>query len=167
MKWKQKGCKQANKEMGKFDYTLWYGTSEHDYYQVQGLIRGRRVKRRSQANCQDREGHYISSEQLCFGSVKAARRWVLKHQEWLIMDYRNRNGGRKPKFVKIIPWRGRRNKDMTIPLVCLEIETMVLRCKRLGGREVPKSCHVLNGRKEFCKELFFTDEKQEIPQFMI
>lgn len=116
MKWKQKSCKQANKEMGKFDYNLWYGVSEHDYYQVQGLFRGRRVERRSQANCQDRNGNFISHEQLCFGSVKAARRWVLKHHDWLIEDYQKRNAGRTPKFVKIIPWRGRRNKAMTIML---------------------------------------------------
>ena len=35
----------------------------------------------------------------------------------------------------------------------------VLRCKKLGGREVPHSCHVLNGRKDNCKDLFVTDEK--------
>ena len=116
MRWKQKGCKQANKEMGRFDYILWYGTSEQDYYQVQGLIRGRRVERRSQANCMDSHRNPISHEQLCFGSVKAARRWVLKHRKWLIEDYKRRNAGDAPKFVKIIPWRGRRNEVMTITL---------------------------------------------------
>ena len=38
----------------------------------------------------------------------------------------------------------------------------VMRCKKLGGREVPRSCHVLNGRKDYCKDLFVTDEKGEI-----
>ena len=35
----------------------------------------------------------------------------------------------------------------------------VMRCKKLGGREVPRSCRVLNGRKDYCKALFITDEK--------
>lgn len=35
----------------------------------------------------------------------------------------------------------------------------VMRCKKLGFREVPRSCHVLNGRKDYCKDLFVTDEK--------
>ncbi len=35
----------------------------------------------------------------------------------------------------------------------------VMRCKKLGYREVPRSCHVLNGRKDYCKDLFVTDEK--------
>lgn len=116
MKWKQKGCKQANKEMGKFDYTLWYGTSEHDIYQVQGLIQNRRVERRSQANCTNRDGHYISNEQLCFGSIKAARRYVIKHREWLIEDYKKRNAGRVPKLVKIMSWRKVRKDNVTISL---------------------------------------------------
>lgn len=116
MRWKQKSCKQANKEMGKFDYILWYGTSENDYYQVQGFFRTYRVERRSQANCQDRDGNPISYEQLCFGSVKAARRWVLKHREWLVEDHKKRNAGDTPKLVKIIPWRGRKNEMMTIIL---------------------------------------------------
>lgn len=108
MKWKQSIiCKQANKEIGKYDYLLWYGTSEDDYYQVQGLFRQRRVKRRSQANCQDRNGNFISYEQLCFSSIKAARRYVLNHREWLINDYQRDNAGRKPRIVKIIPWRGK------------------------------------------------------------
>ena len=34
-----------------------------------------------------------------------------------------------------------------------------MRCKKLGGQEVPCSCHVLNGRKDYCKDLFITDEK--------
>ncbi len=29
---------------------------------------------------------------------------------------------------------------------------------QLRGREVPPSCHVLNGRKDCCKDLFVTDE---------
>lgn len=35
----------------------------------------------------------------------------------------------------------------------------VVRYRKLGGREVPRSCHVLNGRKSHCKDLFITDEK--------
>lgn len=35
----------------------------------------------------------------------------------------------------------------------------VLRCMKLRGREVPHSCYVLNGRKDYCKDLFVTDEK--------
>lgn len=116
MKWKQTGCKQANKEMGKFDFNLWYGTSEGDYYQVQGLIRNRPVKRRSQANAQDRKGNYVSNEQLCFGSIKAARRFVLKHRNWLIEDYKSRNAGRRPRLVKILSWRGVRKDNITIKL---------------------------------------------------
>ena len=116
MKWKQKGCKQANKEMGKFDYTLWYGPSEEDIYQVQGLIRNRPVKRRSQANCQDGKGNYISNEQLCFGSIKAARRYVMKHRDWLIEDYKRRNAGRRPRLAKIMSWR-RVRKDNDI--ICI------------------------------------------------
>ena len=115
MKWKQKVCKQSNKEMGKFDYILWYGISEHDYYQVPGLIRNRPVKRRSQANCQNR-GDYISHEQLCFGSIKAAYRYVMKHRDWLIEDYRNRNAGRTPRLVKILSWRKVRKDNVTILL---------------------------------------------------
>ena len=38
----------------------------------------------------------------------------------------------------------------------------VMRCKKLGGREVPCSCHVLNGRKDYCKDLFITDEKKSV-----
>lgn len=42
----------------------------------------------------------------------------------------------------------------------------VLRCGKLGGREVPKSCHVLNGRKEFCKDLMCDEqEKRPLPYF--
>jgi len=33
-----------------------------------------------------------------------------------------------------------------------------MRCKKLGGREVPRSCHVLNGRKNYCKDLFIAIE---------
>lgn len=40
------------------------------------------------------------------------------------------------------------------------LEVKVVRCKKLGGREVPRSCHVLNGRKNYCKDLFVTDEKR-------
>lgn len=36
----------------------------------------------------------------------------------------------------------------------------VMRCQQLGGREVPHSCHVLNGRKDYCENLFVTDEKK-------
>ena len=35
----------------------------------------------------------------------------------------------------------------------------MMRCKKLGGREVPHSCSVLNGIKPYCKDLFVTDEK--------
>ena len=35
----------------------------------------------------------------------------------------------------------------------------VMRCKLLEGREIPLSCRVLNGRKDYCKDLFVTDEK--------
>lgn len=115
MKWKQTGCKQANKEMGKFDYTLWYGPSIKDLYQVQGLIRNRRVKRRSQANCQNR-GDFISHEHLCFGSIKAARRFVLKHHQWLIDDYKWRNANREPKMVGIFSWRKVRKDSVYIKL---------------------------------------------------
>ena len=38
----------------------------------------------------------------------------------------------------------------------------VMRCKKLGGRKVPQSCHVLNGRKDYCDSLFETDEKEEL-----
>lgn len=38
----------------------------------------------------------------------------------------------------------------------------VWRCKKLGCREVPRTCHVLNGRKDYCKDLFVTDEKDVI-----
>lgn len=116
MKWKQKGCKQANKEMGKFDYTLWYGICEADCYQVQGLIRNRPVKRRSLANAQDYDGNFISHEQLCFGSIKAARRYVCKHKQWLIDDYAKRNAGRKPQYVIVLPWRNARKNRLVVKL---------------------------------------------------
>ena len=35
----------------------------------------------------------------------------------------------------------------------------VMRCMQLRGRELPSSCHVINGRKNYCKALFVTDEK--------
>ena len=35
----------------------------------------------------------------------------------------------------------------------------VMRCKLLEGREVPHTCHVLNKRKDYCENLFVTDEK--------
>lgn len=35
----------------------------------------------------------------------------------------------------------------------------VMRCMKLGGRELPRSCHVLNGRKVYCKDLFVTEEE--------
>lgn len=116
MKWKQKDCKQANREMGKFDYILWYGPSINDVYQVQGLIRNRRVSSRKQANCQDRNGNYISNEQLCFGSIKAARRFVKKHRDWLITDYMTRNAGKKPNLIIVMSWRTVREDHVTIPL---------------------------------------------------
>lgn len=37
-----------------------------------------------------------------------------------------------------------------------------MRCKKLGGREVPHSCHVLNGRKDYCKDFFVTLEAKEV-----
>lgn len=37
-----------------------------------------------------------------------------------------------------------------------------MRCKKLGGREVPRSCHVLNKRKDYCKDLSITDEENTI-----
>ena len=43
----------------------------------------------------------------------------------------------------------------------------VMRCKKLGGRKVPRSCHVLNGRKDNCESLFETDEKEEIKLLII
>lgn len=36
----------------------------------------------------------------------------------------------------------------------------VMRCKKLGGKEVPRSCRVLNGKKDYCKDLFVTNEKR-------
>ena len=43
------------------------------------------------------------------------------------------------------------------------------RCKKLNGRYIPQSCHVLNGRKPTCKDLILPEpnSKQEIPQFEI
>ena len=38
----------------------------------------------------------------------------------------------------------------------------VMRCKKLGGKEVPRSCHILNKRKDYCKDLFITDEESII-----
>ena len=35
----------------------------------------------------------------------------------------------------------------------------VMRCKKLEGRKVPCSCHVLNERKSYCKDLLITDEE--------
>lgn len=35
-----------------------------------------------------------------------------------------------------------------------------MRCKKLGGQEVPRSCRVFNGRKDYCEDLFITDEKK-------
>ena len=32
----------------------------------------------------------------------------------------------------------------------------LVRCKKLGGQEIPRSCHVLNGRKNYCKYFNFT-----------
>jgi len=37
-----------------------------------------------------------------------------------------------------------------------------MRCKKLGYREVPRSCHVLNRRKDYCKDLFVIDEKDKL-----
>lgn len=159
MKWKQKSCKQANKEMGKFDYTLWYGPSERDCYQVQGLIRNRRVERRSQANCQDRNGNFVSNEQLCFGSIKAARRFVVKHADWLIEDYRCRNAGRTPRVVIVMSWRKTRKHEMVITLPEHQSKDFV--CRKTG-RYVTKSCHVMAGRKESCKDLVAVDKPRDL-----
>ena len=32
----------------------------------------------------------------------------------------------------------------------------VIRCKLLGGREIPPTCYVINGRKDYCKNLIVT-----------
>ena len=37
-----------------------------------------------------------------------------------------------------------------------------MRCKKLGGRIVPKSCRVLNGRKNYCEDMFVTEETKEL-----
>lgn len=43
------------------------------------------------------------------------------------------------------------------------------RCRKLKGRYIPQSCHVLNGRKPSCEDLIIPegDEEVEIPQFII
>ena len=41
----------------------------------------------------------------------------------------------------------------------------VMRCKKLNGKKVPRSCHFLNGRKEHCDDFFETDEQEEIKMF--
>ena len=38
----------------------------------------------------------------------------------------------------------------------------VMRCKKLGGRKIPRSCHILNKRKYYCEDLFITDEESII-----
>lgn len=38
----------------------------------------------------------------------------------------------------------------------------VMRCMQLRDKETPSSCHVLNGRKDYCKDLFVTNEKSVI-----
>ena len=35
------------------------------------------------------------------------------------------------------------------------------RCKNLGGKLVPKSCHVLNGRKEKCENMMVIELDEE------
>lgn len=37
----------------------------------------------------------------------------------------------------------------------------VMRCMQLRGKKVPSCCHVLNGRKDYCEDLFVTDEEGE------
>jgi len=38
----------------------------------------------------------------------------------------------------------------------------VMRCKLSRDRQVPRSCHVLNKRKDYCENLFVTDEEVTI-----
>lgn len=42
-----------------------------------------------------------------------------------------------------------------------------MRCKQLGGREVPRSCHILTKRKNYCKYLFITDEEGIIEEIKL
>ena len=43
------------------------------------------------------------------------------------------------------------------------------RCKKLNGKYIPQSCHVLNGRKQTCKDLIIPEgnEQAEIQLFDI
>lgn len=45
------------------------------------------------------------------------------------------------------------------------------RCKNLGGKLVPKSCHVINGRKEKCENMMVVEldeesSKKKIEEFL-
>ena len=97
--------KQAEHQT-KYDYTLWYGhinqfqPNLRKFYSVQSLIRHRVVATRKECNCvRHKTGELISLEDLCFGSRKAAARYIRKHFREINEDHCRRNHGERCTHV--------------------------------------------------------------------
>lgn len=107
MKYKIQGstnkCAIKHLEIDKYDWILWYGPEKDQCYQIQGLFRSVPTDQ-AHANCIDTNSRYLRAEQLTFQSRKAVVRWVRKHKEWIINDYKLRNAGRLPHWVMATHW---------------------------------------------------------------
>ena len=104
MKYKQ------DEHQTKYDYALWYGTVNHHGrfrgYLVQGLIRNRPVATRKECNCVNKKtGQLISNETLCFGSRKAAARYIRKHYNEMRVDYNKRHAASNPDITHVAAYR--------------------------------------------------------------
>lgn len=109
MKYKIKSSngKQALSRLieGKYDWVLWSGVYRDECVQIAGLIR-KIICDEAHANCIDSNHNYLRHEQLTFQSRKAAARWIRKHKEWIVEDYKKHHCGRKPCWAAATQWRG-------------------------------------------------------------
>lgn len=109
MKYKiQSACdKQALLHLiaGKYDWVLWSGEEKDQCVQIGGLFRNTYADRKH-SNCVDYDNRYFRSEQLTFQSRKAAVRWVRKHKDFIVEDYKKRNNRRIPHSVMVAQWHG-------------------------------------------------------------
>lgn len=104
MKYKQ------DEKQTKYDYTLWYGNVNHHARfrgpSVQYLIRNRPVATRKECNCVNKKtGQWISNEELCFGSRKAAARYIRKHSKEIIDNYEKKHSGSCPPITHVAAFR--------------------------------------------------------------
>lgn len=98
-------CAIKHLVMGKYDWTIWSGEEKDQCVQIGGLFRNTYTDRKH-SDCVDYDNRYFRREQLTFQSRKAAARWVRKHKDFIVEDYKKRNNGRIPHSVMVAQWHG-------------------------------------------------------------